>query len=117
MNVSEKQLELMQHALGFPKCYRNHYVTDSAGEDGRLWEDMVASGFAVVRKGSELTGGYSSYHVTNAGKSILEVPGGKTFVCSTCGRKRSLTAKVAKLLGWNVWVGGATCPSCLNPPL
>jgi hypothetical protein len=60
---TSRQLEMLQHALGldehgqpphnyrgshddkFPGCYRNHYVTNPAGPDGRECEKMVKQGW------------------------------------------------------------------------
>lgn len=63
IQLTPKQREMVRHALGFDQTrgkkesFRNHYVTDAEGEDGKPWQDLVARGLAHRGPPSELTGG------------------------------------------------------------
>ncbi len=68
--LTPDEIELARHALGL-SCrnkvsYRNHFVTDPEGADGKVWEAMVARGDAYSRPGSELTGGDTLYWLSPA---------------------------------------------------
>ena len=45
---TKREIEIMKHALGFPKNYRNHYA--AGGDDIAACEDLVKKGFMVKRK-------------------------------------------------------------------
>jgi hypothetical protein len=71
---AERQLHLLFHALGIQKRgkkwtdpYRNHFV--AGDDDAKDWDALVASGDAVRRRGSALSGGMPIYHVTAQGKT------------------------------------------------
>lgn len=63
--------ELARHALGLPnrrrKSYRNHFVAGDGHSDWVRWNEMVASGFAIRRKGGPLTGGDDLFRLTKVG--------------------------------------------------
>lgn len=71
--LTPKQLHILQHSLGLDdygrgSFYRNHYV---AGPGHHSFDDcraLVASGLMTERLPTALTGGDSSFHVTEAGK-------------------------------------------------
>jgi hypothetical protein len=82
MEMEDSGYELMRHALGvqaycttkskggtrYKKPYRNYFV--AGGDHVKIWEDLVAKGFATKRTdGNELTGGDPCFHVTEAGKA------------------------------------------------
>lgn len=69
--LSPEELDNMKHALGWPKVYRNHFVTDKGGPDGVIWMGLVERGLATRRDGSPLTGGDDLFMVTDAGKAAL----------------------------------------------
>lgn len=71
--MNEKQLHIIRHALGLNRStvsYRNHYC--AGGEDVALCRELVALGYMVERKPSELSGGSPVFQVTEAGKVAEE---------------------------------------------
>ncbi len=76
--ISTTERENMLHALGLnqvgvTKPYRNRFVTDPAGEDGRCWEALVERGLAVKSKSIEMYAGAVMYAVTDRGMAELGV--------------------------------------------
>lgn len=71
VELDRLERDMARHALGLPNrertSYRNHFVTDREGADGRVWMRMVEKGAATVRKGSPLTGGDDLFRLTHAG--------------------------------------------------
>lgn len=47
--MDARQLELAQHALGWPRNYRNYFNCDRVGGDGDVWSEMERQGWAVSR--------------------------------------------------------------------
>jgi hypothetical protein len=76
MRVSEKQADLMRHALGLSQSkesYRNYFAAEPEGDDTPTWEELVGLGFAVKgriinRPPNEL----QLYHVSPAGRAVLK---------------------------------------------
>lgn len=63
-------LEMMKHALGWPKCYRNRYAIPPGNAGYDEWVEAVKSGLAWcddMRR--EITGGMDVFHVTDEGKA------------------------------------------------
>lgn len=101
--LTPNQLELMRHALGLPNkrrtSYRVYYTAGEGQEDYTTWTDLVASGFAKMRKGNELSGGDDVFIVTRAGAEAALLPGEKLskedfpdsiwepVPCPHCGKK------------------------------
>lgn len=59
----DEQVDKARHALGLDRekrAYRNFYCANGPDAD---WEDLVARGFAVVRRESPLSS-YTIYHLT-----------------------------------------------------
>jgi len=80
MSITDKQRDMMAHAVGHMKstksrarirtlatCYRNYYYT----KEDPAWEDLVAKGYALRSSGNTATGGDLVYHVTEAGFDLL----------------------------------------------
>lgn len=68
----EHGLELMRHALGWPKNYRNYFAASPGGHDALAWERLVKRGHAergkvINQPPHEL----QIYHVTDAGRAAL----------------------------------------------
>jgi hypothetical protein len=71
--VSEKQRDILQHALGIRpgrREYRNHFVTGPGSDDYSDCESLVAAGLMTKRPGNPLTGGDPVFHVTDAGRVV-----------------------------------------------
>jgi hypothetical protein len=77
--MTPQQKELARHALGLTGqrtlSYRNHFVTGKGSPDHRPWLDLVASGHAKRRAGSQLTGGDDLFWLTLAGAKAALNPG------------------------------------------
>jgi hypothetical protein len=75
--VTETQLRLARHALGFPNerniSYRNHFCTGKGSDHHADWENMVAQGFAVKRTGP-YWGGDDMFHLTLKGALLARNP-------------------------------------------
>lgn len=72
--VTEEQLELMQHAIGIDyhdKPYRNRYCDF----ENDIWEDLIKKGFATKRKFQVIDGKYEYMYYLN--KSGVEKAYGK----------------------------------------
>ena len=71
-------LSILQHSLGVDEFgrgrqFRNHFVTDSTGHDGRLCLQLVAWGFMRdCGSRGELTGGMNLFVVTRAGQEAMQ---------------------------------------------
>ena len=74
--MNARLLGILQHSLGADQygrierySDRNHYV---AGPDAVAYcRELVALGYMVERRASELTGGDPLFHVTDAGKRAM----------------------------------------------
>lgn len=79
--LKSEHIELMKHTvMGGQKkkpqnyktpddFYRNRFVTDYNGRDGRLMEDLVSTGYATVRRHVEDFGGSNIYYLSEKGLS------------------------------------------------
>lgn len=69
--MTDHQIELARHSLGFPNkmrtSYRNHFVAGEGHSDYAEWLQMVATGNAMRRKGNELSGGDDVFWLTERG--------------------------------------------------
>lgn len=63
-----RALEMMRHALGFPKCYRNHYDAGNIS-DRYTWESLVCIGLA--ERGTDVNRVHPIYRVSEAGIAYL----------------------------------------------
>ena len=73
--MNDIEREILQHALGLNysvKEYRNHFVTGPGCAEYPHCEELVKAGLMVRRTGSELSGGYPIYFVTEAGRDALK---------------------------------------------
>jgi len=64
------RIHLMKHALGWPKLYRNHFVTSEGGPDYAEWCKMRSEGLAeniMLAEGSS-----QIFRVTEAGLEWLK---------------------------------------------
>jgi hypothetical protein len=74
-NISDKQRDILRHALGFGRRtrpgWRNHFVTGPGSDDYADCEALVAAGLMTKRSGGPLSGGDPVYRVTDAGQDAL----------------------------------------------
>ena len=68
--VTEKQLEILQHATAWPECYRNCFITDKGTSDYPHVQALVEAGL-MINHGNPgwLCGDY--YAVTEQGLEVL----------------------------------------------
>lgn len=72
-DITDSHLHILQHSIGADEYgqyghagqYRNHYV--AGGKDVQLCRELVAAGFMMEGKASELTGGSPWFRVTQQG--------------------------------------------------
>jgi hypothetical protein len=70
--TTKRERDLMEHALGWPKCYRNHFAASPESEDARVLDGMIERGLVDRRPRPALTD-LISYHVTDLGKAQLPI--------------------------------------------
>jgi hypothetical protein len=68
--LSHQQLHILKHSLGWPKCYRNHFVTGEGSKDYENCEELLRRGFMKVSKRDWIVD--NIYVVTDEGKKIVE---------------------------------------------
>ena len=76
MNITDKQREIILHALGLNRRdreYRNHFVSGSGSDDYQHCEELVTAGLMTRHKGNVLSGGDNIYIVTDAGRAALNL--------------------------------------------
>lgn len=66
--VSQRQLKILRHALGWPKKYRNHYCTGEGSDDFADCETLVSAGMMTRHKKSWVPD--YIYTVTEQGKAV-----------------------------------------------
>ena len=71
MNITDRQLYMMRHALGFDcqgngRRYRNHF-SGPQGEDEKAWMELVDSGWATHRNMGEISGEMDTFWLTQPG--------------------------------------------------
>lgn len=88
--LSEREAELMRHALGIQQRgrrltppYRNYF--DAAGDDVAIWDGLARRGLAVLTGRATFCPNPTMYHVTAAGKAAL----GYGY-CAACGNDEPL---------------------------
>ena len=67
--LTEHEIHIMKHALGWPKCYRNFYA--AGGDDIKTCNNLVFKG-AMIRKKSPVVSG-EVYQVTPSGEKAVDV--------------------------------------------
>ena len=74
-DVTDKQREILRHALGFGRRtrpgWRNYFVTGPGSDDYADCEALVAAGLMTKRSGGPLSGGDPVYRVTDAGQDLM----------------------------------------------
>ena len=79
--MTDDQIDLGRHALGLPNrkriSYRNHFCAGPGHLDYFNWLEMTTLGYAIRRKGSELSGGDDVFLLTFKGASECVLPGEK----------------------------------------
>jgi hypothetical protein len=75
-SIAEKQIHILRHSLGVPvgggtEMYRNHFCTDEGATDYPDCMALVESGHMTRRNGSQLSGGYYVFYVTEIGKDAV----------------------------------------------
>ena len=79
--MTENQLALARHALGFPnrrnESYRNHFCIGKGGDGYEEWMDLVSKGLAIRRTGPHW-GGDDMFYLTL--KGALEARGPKEHI-------------------------------------
>ena len=78
LNISERQIELMKHAIGWNyenrpyrkvlKAYRNRYVVGSHCDALELWEDLCEKDYA---RGKVFYGKFIVFRVSSKGIKLL----------------------------------------------
>jgi hypothetical protein len=68
---NERQLTMMNNALGREKRYRNHYSVNRGSEEHTLWLQLVASGLAVFGRESPKEP-IATFHVSDDGIAYLD---------------------------------------------
>jgi hypothetical protein len=79
--MTEKQREIMRHALGYGSRnpgYRNHFCTGPGSTDYPHCEALVEAGMMAKRGGNALSGGDNVYQVTDTGRAALKVPNARS---------------------------------------
>jgi hypothetical protein len=76
VTLNAKELDVMKHALGWPRMYRNHFVTGPGSDDYDTWEALVAKGLATKQAGNPLSGGDPCFFVTVEGKNAIAAAAG-----------------------------------------
>jgi hypothetical protein len=75
--VTERQVKLARHALGFPnkknESYRNHFCIGKGGDGYEDWMDLVSQGLAVRSTGPHW-GGDDMFHLTLSGALQVRTP-------------------------------------------
>lgn len=69
--LTDQERDKIRHALGWPKDYRNHFVTDADGPDGLIWRGLVERGLATASKPCDWMSGMTVYRVSEAGRAAL----------------------------------------------
>lgn len=69
--VSPQQREILRHALGWPKNYRNHYCTGEGSNDFPDCEALVAAGMMSRHKKSWTPD--AIYIVTEEGRGVADL--------------------------------------------
>ena len=72
--VSKRQRDILRHALGLPKDYRNHFCTGEGSDDFLDCESLVAAGM-MVRRQANWVPDYI-YIVTEQGRKAAYKEGG-----------------------------------------
>lgn len=69
--MTEREIEVMHHALGWPKNHRNYFVTEAESSDGVLWRGLVDRGLATASAPCSWMGDMTVYRVSDAGRAAL----------------------------------------------
>lgn len=65
-----RHIDLIKHALGWPKMYRNHFVAEFDTPDYFDWIELTERGLATRMHVTEIPYG-DVFHVTDAGRAML----------------------------------------------
>lgn len=68
---TKTQLDLMRHAVGSPRYYRNYFAASVDSPDCREWESLVELGLATRGRGPCEVYPYQYFHVSDEGRSAL----------------------------------------------
>ena len=71
--MTERQLQIILHAIGWPKDYRNHFVTREGSKDFAECEALVAAGM-MTRHEKDWIHDYFIYAVTEQGRRAAAAP-------------------------------------------
>ena len=66
--VSQRQRDILRHALGWPKNYRNHFCTGEGSDDFADCEVLVAAGMMARHKKGWVPD--TIYTVTEQGRAV-----------------------------------------------
>jgi len=74
MKDEDRKIDLMKHALGWPKCYRNYYA--AGGGDLAVCNELVSTGHMIQVNcswygGPSVSGG-PVYQVTQEGRDAIK---------------------------------------------
>ena len=73
MTPTPRQIEILRHALGWPKNYRNHFVTGKGSDDFEDCEALTKGGLMIRTRVPFVVD--TVYRVTELGRSALNSPG------------------------------------------
>ncbi|MCK5581906.1 MAG: hypothetical protein KAJ18_11610 [Candidatus Omnitrophica bacterium] len=76
--MEKELLKILQHSLGVDQYgqgeqYRNSFVTDLDGEDGKLCSKLVEAGFMKDFGPQKNAGGMNFFRVTDCGKDTVAI--------------------------------------------
>lgn len=71
MKMKTSQLDIMRHAIGWPKNYRNHYVIGPGCDGFADCLELAAEGFMADLGPQTLAGGMHCFQVTDAGRQEI----------------------------------------------
>ena len=66
--ISQRQRDILRHALGLPKNYRNYFCTGEGSNDFQSCEDLVAAGMMERCESSRMSNHF--YRVTEQGRKV-----------------------------------------------
>lgn len=97
--LSERERKAMRHATAadarraIHRGNRNHYVATKDSDADRMWQRLVAIGYAVGHGSNELTGGGAYYSVTRDGCAAIGLS--KAATIRACGSQAEQDAQRA----------------------
>ena len=82
-DLTERELALMAHAIGWPTCDRNRYITENR-KDVEVLEGLCARGLARAVVSRAAVSGVSTFYLTNDGRALVEKVLDPLKHCQSC---------------------------------